>query len=179
MLQYNIFQISNGENSKKRSFGERFLVCCTDKPNSVPSMTMNTFITMDGDSHLSGMCVTAHLKRHSRQTVACATSLTGTALHRGKDLAVAPGYRVIADISIRLIPENCFPETRTSFPKNASLFAPRGLRRTGVTRYLSACTYVYLRIYMIACAILQAGVRTFLCNAFCRFSSTKHITATV
>ncbi len=73
---------------------------------------------MAGDSHLSRPAVTDWLKRHSYREI-------GTALHIGKDFAVAP------------------PRCRRDYPQGISLFfrrepflfAPLGSLRTGVTRY--------------------------------------------
>jgi hypothetical protein len=50
---------------------------------------IHLYIIMDGDSHLSRMRVATHLKRHSEHHLAV---VLDTALHQGKDLAVALGY---------------------------------------------------------------------------------------
>ncbi len=94
-----------------------------DKPNSVPSK--------EEDGHLSGTIVTDGLERRSHPKV-------GTALHRGKDLAVSP-----LDHS-----EDALRGEPLSFRNRAFLFAPRALRRTGVTRYPAAAEAACVRTFL-------------------------------
>lgn len=93
------------------------------------------------DSHASGMNVAIHLKRLSfRYPIGVSE---GTALHRGKSLAVAPACcHAIHPIGVPILSEL------------ASLFASRASRRTGVTCYLSPFDFS------------QGCVRTFL-HRFC------------
>ena len=83
------------------------------------------------NSYLSGTIVANCLKRHFHIAV-------DTALHPSKDLAVSPfHFTAYADYR-KAHPVKGAPFFRT----RASLLAPRGLLRTGVTRYLSP----YLRM---------------------------------
>ena len=83
------------------------------------------------NSYLSGIIVANYLKRHFRIA-------TDTALHPSKDLAVSPLHFTACADYRRAHPVKDAPFFRT----RASLLAPRGLLRTGVTRYLSP----YLRM---------------------------------
>ncbi len=114
------------------------------KPNSVPC----------GSDHLSGTHVTMSLERHSHNNKAMST-----ALHRGKDFAVAPHMSPYRLIFLRRYP---------LISLRASLFAPLGLPRRALpatllhaftclssdfprfyTMYISAiaqCTYILYHI---------------------------------
>jgi len=70
------------------------------------------------DSYLSGLVITGELERHF-------SLAQDTALHSGKDLAVSPSPF-----------DEIIPKGNPSLSASASLLAPLGLLRTGVTRYL-------------------------------------------
>lgn len=72
--------------------------------------------------HLSGPAITDELERHSPK---------GTALHAGKDLVVAP-------LSFGRI----LPEGSLGLSPLTSLWSPLSSRTTGVTRYLSTCSFL-------------------------------------
>ncbi len=112
--------------------------------------------------HLSRMSVARHLERHFRRGPSNVfrrrRSAPDTALHSGKDLAVSPACC-----------HAIFPREDASLRRHfrilgnqrlsalASLFAPRGLLQTGITRYRAAGGPAYPK----ACRCL-ASVRTFL-----------------
>jgi hypothetical protein len=77
------------------------------------------------EKHFSGRPIARKLKRHSARTC-------GTALHSGKDLAVAPSAS-----PRRLMNSNRSRYSYHVLSSVASLFAPRGLLLAGVTRYLA------------------------------------------
>ena len=95
-------------------------------PRSGHSILLSPVADKISDSHLSSPAIAHGVKRHF------STKGGDTALHGGKDLAVALPM---------LPPELTISNDRVAraFRHAPSLFAPRGLLRAGVTRYLSPC----------------------------------------